>query len=272
MNDRPYTIMWFSAGVSSAVAWKLASAQIDEVLYIHINDQEDDTLRFVREVSEWVGKPVKILQHHEFKSVDEVCRKHRYMSGVAGARCTLTLKKEVRERWERENIDKYPFRYVWGFDAGEQRRIDKIGEMNPEFKHLFPLADARMHKQEVHQVLKASGIKRPRMYELGFLNNNCMGCTKAQSPAYWNLTRKHFPDVFESRRALADELGVKLVKMTIDGVPTRISLSDLDPEAGKGMEPIVDECGILCTAMDLNAQEHRQGTQTGDSVGCGGGS
>jgi predicted glycosyltransferase len=55
MIKTPYTVMWFSAGVSSAVAWKLASDQIDEVCYIHIDDQEPDTIRFVQEVSKWVG-------------------------------------------------------------------------------------------------------------------------------------------------------------------------------------------------------------------------
>jgi hypothetical protein len=41
------TVAWFSAGVSSAVATKLAIDQIDRVIYMHIDDQEEDTLRFV---------------------------------------------------------------------------------------------------------------------------------------------------------------------------------------------------------------------------------
>jgi 3'-phosphoadenosine 5'-phosphosulfate sulfotransferase (PAPS reductase)/FAD synthetase len=242
-----YTVMWFSAGVSSAVAWKLAADQIDAVFYIHIDDQEPDTLRFVQEVSQWVGTPVTILQHEKYKTVDEVCRKERYMSGIAGARCTLTLKKEVREKWERQNADKYPFQYVMGYDAGETLRMNRVKEMNPEFQYLFPLADAKMHKEEVHQVLKASGIKRPRMYKLGYQNNNCIGCIKAQSPSYWNKIRVDFPEVFKIRAELSDELGVRLVKVGDD----RVSLFDLDPNLGKGLEPICDECGLLCTPMIL---------------------
>jgi 3'-phosphoadenosine 5'-phosphosulfate sulfotransferase (PAPS reductase)/FAD synthetase len=256
--NKPYTICWFSAGVSSAVACKLAIEEIDEVLYIHIDDQHDDTLRFVKDVEAWIGKPITILQHDEHKTVDSVCRKNRYMSGVAGARCTMTLKKQVREVWERENANRYPFRYVWGFDTGEVDRIDRVIETQPEFTHLFPLLDAKMHKQEVHETLKASGIKRPKMYELGYQNNNCIGCIKSQSPAYWNKIRVDFPEYFEARRSLADELGVKLVKLTQDGESVRISLSELDPEEGKGLEPIVDECGILCGIMNLNNQQSRK--------------
>ena len=43
------TVSWFSAGVSSAVATKLAIGQIDKVFYIHVDDQHPDTLRFVKE-------------------------------------------------------------------------------------------------------------------------------------------------------------------------------------------------------------------------------
>ena len=55
-------VSWFSAGVSSAVATRLAIKAIDQVLYIHIDDQHPDTLRFVRECEAWFGKPITIMQ------------------------------------------------------------------------------------------------------------------------------------------------------------------------------------------------------------------
>ena len=243
--SRPYTIMWFSAGVSSAVAAKLAISKIDEVLYIHIDDQHKDTLRFVKDVDAWIGKPIQVLQHIKMHSVGQVCRENKYIAGVSGARCTLTLKKQVREMWERDNAHKYPFRYVWGFDAGEQRRIDRVLETMPEFTHLFPLADAKMHKEEVHQVLKASGIKRPAMYDLGYRNNNCVGCVKG-GMGYWNKIRLDFPDVFADRAKMEREVGASC----INGV----YLDELDPDAGRDQGPIVDDCGILCGVMNINKE------------------
>jgi len=248
----PYTVMWFSAGASSAVAAKLAVDEIDEILYIHIDDQHSDTLRFLKECEEWIGKPIQILQHNEYKTVDALNEKTRFMSSVHGAKCTGVLKKKVREDWERANADKYPFRYVWGFDAGEQLRIDRVVSTQPEFTHLFPLRDKRIHKIEVHQILKASGISRPEMYHLGFRNNNCIGCLKSSSPAYWNLIRKHFPDIFEIRRQREEDLGCKLLERTESGEKVRFTLTDLDPSEGAGMPPIVEDCGILCEVMSLN--------------------
>lgn len=44
------TVSWFSAGVSSAVATKLANP--DRIIYIHIDDQHPDSMRFVNECAE----------------------------------------------------------------------------------------------------------------------------------------------------------------------------------------------------------------------------
>jgi 3'-phosphoadenosine 5'-phosphosulfate sulfotransferase (PAPS reductase)/FAD synthetase len=176
--NKPYTIMWFSAGVSSAVAAKMAGSDIDEVLYIHIDDQHEDTLRFVKDVEPWINRPIQVLRSDKYASVRESCVKNSFINGPWGAKCTGTLKKAVREKWERENADKYPFRYVWGFDWNERNRADRVVETQPEFSHLFPLIDGKVSKEEAHQILYASGIKRPAMYDLGYNNNNCIGCVK----------------------------------------------------------------------------------------------
>ena len=53
------------------------------------------------------------------------------------------------------------------------------------------------------------------MYGLGFQNNNCIGCVKATSPAYWARVRRYFPEVFDRRARQSREYGARLVR--IDG-------------------------------------------------------
>jgi hypothetical protein len=53
----------------------------------------------------------------------------------------------------------------------------------------------------------------PLIYSLGYPNANCIGCVKSQSPTYWNLVRKTFPDVFEERAIQSRRIGCKLVKL-----------------------------------------------------------
>ena len=142
-------VSWFSAGVSSAVATRLANP--DRIIYIHIDDQHPDTLRFVKDCGAWFGKPVEILQS-PYKCVEDACRGVAWINGVGGAACTRLLKKRVRKEWEIDNPGRHT--YVWGFDANERDRADRIIEAMPDFDHLFPILDRT--KAEVHGMLEAA--------------------------------------------------------------------------------------------------------------------
>ncbi len=240
-----HSVSWFSAGVSSAVATRLAIDTIDQVFYIHIDDQHPDTLRFVRECEAWFGKPITILQS-PYRTVETAVKQaggRGWINGVGGAACTRWLKKRVRKEWEQEHADLFPLRYVWGIDAGEAPRADRIRNTMIEFDHAFPLIQRGIGKAEAHEILRASGIRRPAMYELGYHNNNCIGCVKG-GKGYWNKIRVDFPDVFAARAKLEREVGASC----INGV----FLDELAPEAGRHQGPICDECGILCGVQALS--------------------
>ena len=131
-------------------------------------------------------------------------------------------------------------------DASERKRAERLHETMPNQEHLFPLIERKMHKQEAHQILNASGIKRPLMYELGYPNNNCIGCVKG-GKGYWNKIRLDFPEVFAARSAMERAIGASCINGTF--------LDELDPEAGRSQKIIVDDCGILCEAMQLTEVE-----------------
>lgn len=238
------TVSWFSAGVSSAVATKLAIDQIDRIIYIHIDDQHPDTLRFVCDCQAWFGKPIEILQS-PLRTVEAACLSaggRGYINGVGGAACTKALKRLVRKRWEYELPVGTEVRYVWGMDANEGHRLANLEETNPHAEHFGPLVSLGLSKQDVHNILTASGVKRPAMYDLGYLNNNCLGCPKG-GMAYWNKIRVDFPEVFKARAEMERKVGASC----INGV----YLDELDPSRGRGKPPIVPECGAMCGGMAL---------------------
>lgn len=238
-----YTVSWFSAGVSSAVATKLAINEIDEIIYTHIDDQHPDTMRFVKDCEKWFGKEVTIIQS-PYKTVENVCLSHRFINGPHGAVCTRLLKKRVRIEWEMDNEDNGKIRYVWGMDCSkrEKKRAENLIELMPQQEHIFPLIEKNIGKQEAHEILFASGIKRPQMYELGYRNNNCLGCTKG-GMGYWNKIRRDFPDVFKKRAEMERLIGASC----INGV----FLDELDPSCGNEDDEINDDCGIMCELMRL---------------------
>lgn len=85
-------------------------------------------------------------------------------------------------------------------------------------------------------------FSRPRMYELGYPNNNCIGCVKG-GMGYWNRIRKDFPEVFERRAQLERLVGYSILKES-DGTP--LYLDELVPNRGDMNTEIFPDCGIMC--------------------------
>lgn len=79
------------------------------------------------------------------------------------------------------------------------------------------------------------------MYDLGYPNNNCIGCVKG-GMWYWNKIRKDFPEVFKRRAKQEREIG----HSCINGV----YLDELDPDRGKESEEILQDCSIMCLLLD----------------------
>ena len=177
----------------------------------------------------------------KYKDVNGVLLANRYVNGVYGAPCTKILKKRVRKEWEHENKDK-DITYFWGMDSKETNRAERIEETMKEYKHRFPLIEKKIGKKEAHQIINASGIKRPKMYELGYYNNNCIGCVKG-GKGYWNKIRIDFPEVFKLRSEMEREIGATCIK--------GVYLDELKEEDGRNQKPIVDDCGLFCQFMAL---------------------
>jgi len=244
------TVAWFSAGVSSAVATKLMVEQVDKIIYQHIDDMEEDTMRFVRDCETWFGKPIEIRQS-PYKSVENACLAMSFVNSSRGASCTRLLKRRDRKEWEAEHRFFNTFRYVWGMDESkrERGRAERIRNDMREDEHVFPLQERGLTKADAHGILREAGIRRPRMYDLGFPNSNCRGCLKG-GMGYWNLVRKLWPDeVYWPRARLERKVGGSC----INGV----YLDELDPVAGRDCQIIVPECGAMCEALELELRSER---------------
>ena len=228
-------VCWLSAGVSSFIAGYLAG-DVDEWIYIDITDQHQDSLRFIKDCEKVIRKNVTILTS-EYKDVDTACRVGGFINRPqVGAYCTKYLKKRVRKQWEYEHKD-CDITYVWGFDLKEKNRAERTVESNPHAKHEFPLIEKGLSKQDCHAMLENLGIKRPIMYDMGYPNNNCIGCVKG-GMGYWNKIRKYFPEVFERRAKLERDLNCSCIN--------GIFLDELEPNRGNMSMEVFPECSIMC--------------------------
>lgn len=233
-------VCWFSSGCSSFVSGYLTK-DIDKFLYIDIIDQHPDSLRFLHDCEKILGVNIEILRSEQYDSVESVARKFRFLNSPYGAPCTGMLKKAVRKKWESLHKE-YELTYVWGFDCNEIKRAENIKLNFPEFKHEFPLIDNMLNKSDVHAICDRIGIKRPVMYDLGYPNNNCVGCVKG-GKGYWNRIRRDFPEVFKSRSKLERELNCSI----LNGV----FLDELEQDSGRCCE-VFPECSIMCYNVGIS--------------------
>lgn len=235
------TIAWFSSGAASAVMTKLALNEIDDLMVVQCSlgdSEDDDNKRFTKDCEEWFGRQITEISSKEFRSIDDVFEKRKYHSGIAGAPCTSEMKVAPRLNFQLPTD-----LHLWGYtaDADDVRRFERMKSEYPEMNQRAPLIEKGITKEGCFAILDGVGIKRPRVYELGFPNGNCIGCVKATSPNYWALVRHHFPDVFARRAEQSRRFGSRLTRINDE----RIFIDEI-PDDWPMTSPIIPRCDFLC--------------------------
>jgi len=242
-------VSWWSAGVTSAVATKIALdtwGDKVEPYYIEIESAHPDNERFIADCERWYGKKINRLKSPTYKDQFDVIEKTGYVNGPSGARCTLELKKNVRFAFEEsrkgnlfEPSKPIIQHYIMGFEFSP-KEINRALGFRMDFPYpypLFPLIEKKLTKENCHALLNLAGIEEPAMYRLGYNNNNCIGCVKG-GQGYWNKIRVDFPEHF-NRMAKAERVAGH---SCING----IFLDELNPTSGRDVKPIIPDCGMIC--------------------------
>lgn len=234
------TLAWFSSGAASAVMTKLAILENPDVIPVQcdLGDSEDaDNRRFTQDCAAWFGRPVVAIGG-KFSGIDAVFEKRKYHSGIAGAPCTSEMKVAPRLDFQLPSDT-----HLWGYtaDADDVRRFNRMMVEYPEMRQRAPLIERGITKSGCFAILEIAGIKRPRVYDLGFPNGNCIGCVKATSPDYWSLVREKFPDVFARRAEQSRRFGSRLTRINDE----RIFIDEI-PADWPTMDPQVPRCDFLC--------------------------
>ena len=241
-----FIVAWWSAGITSAVACKMALEMYKnvELYYIDINSAHSDNERFRKDCEKWYGKKMKSISSKECKNQFEVIEKTGAVNTPQGAPCTKILKKEVRFELEKLHAislfnDFTILNQVWGFEY-EKKEINRAirhGQQYPNTNPLFPLIEKGLDKNECAGLLINAGIELPEMYKLGYNNNNCIGCVKG-GKGYWNKIRIDFPLTFERMKLLERKVGYSCINGTF--------LDELNPKSGRMSKEIMPSCGIIC--------------------------
>jgi len=234
-------VSWFSAGAASAVATKLALIEGPvSVVYIETGAEHPDNARFVVDCAEWFGVEIETIKSDRYESTWGVWEKRRFLNSPAGALCTAELKRRPRFAYQRGDD-----RQVFGYTAEESSRADRFRHQSPGVDLWTPLIDRGLTKPDCLAMIDRAGIRIPVMYELGYRNNNCIGCVKG-GMGYWNKIRRDFPDVFARMASLERDIGASCIRT--DG--ESVFLDSLDPDRGLSSEEPDMSCSLLCVLAE----------------------
>jgi 3'-phosphoadenosine 5'-phosphosulfate sulfotransferase (PAPS reductase)/FAD synthetase len=231
----PRVISWFSCGAASAYATYLAAKKYDdlEIIYCRVRQEHESNMEFLREFERKTNLHIKIIENEQFAGdIFNIFRKRKFIKSPKGAPCTMILKKDMRKKYQRPDDIQ-----IFGFPVEESERAYDLLDSEPNLKIDHILIDAEITKADCKQWLLDRGFELPLMYQLGYANNNCVGCVKG-GMGYWNAIRVDFPEAFNKMALLEREIGHSVCKQSY--------LDELDPNRGDFKRDMPSACGFLC--------------------------
>lgn len=261
-------ITWWSGGVTSAVACKIAidlyGIENVRLIFIDTFNEDQDTYRFKDDCEKWYGKEIETITAigDIYKSIRDVWFKYLSLNTAHGAICSSELKRAVRLSWEKEN--RYTHQ-VFGFDIDEPKRAKSLAKNYPKAKAVFTLLLFGHTKKDCIDLLIGAKIDIPITYKYGFLNNNCFetGCVQG-GIGYWQKMQREFINKFDEMAYVEHELTnlkgepVTMLKDQSKGGglvflkphPDYPKIKDISMMKGREPKPLF-ECNGFCGVNDL---------------------
>ncbi len=271
INKYNPVVAWFSGGITSAVTCYLCiqwfGVENVRVVFIDTKNEDADTYRFLKDCEEWYGLRIESITS-KYKRIEDVWFKFLSLNVASGAICSTELKRLVREEWQKKNRYSYQ---AFGFDLNETNRAIALKLNHPDTKPIFPLIIDLTNKKGCFKYLPTGlfEIKPPRVYKLGYLNNNCFrtGCVQG-GIGYWQKIQREDPDKFDYMANIEHELTnlrgepVTMLKDQSKGGglvflkphPKYPNIKDISMLKGREPQPLF-ECNGLCGINDLKRSE-----------------
>lgn len=186
-------LVMFSGGVCSWAAAKRVAEQHGTenmvLLFADTKMEDEDLYRFLHEAAKNVGAPLVIIS--DGRTPWELMDDHNSFANTRMDFCSRTLKRELLDKWRNQHCTVETTTIYLGLSWDEGHRVHRVKQLCKPWNYQAPMADRPwVSKDMMFEMLKNNGIKKPRLYELGFPHNNCGGfCVKAGQAHFAHLLR-----------------------------------------------------------------------------------
>lgn len=187
-------IVNFSGGIGS---WATAKRVVERygsqdvtLLFADTNMEDEDLYRFLDEAVSNIG--AKLVRLADGRHVWELFLDQHCIGNGKVDLCSSKLKRNLLDKWRKENCDPSDTTVYIGIDWTEEHRLLNCQRNSAPWKFEAPMCNApHMSKKQMLEWLEREGISPPRLYAMGFPHNNCGGfCVKAGQAQFANLLLK----------------------------------------------------------------------------------
>jgi 3'-phosphoadenosine 5'-phosphosulfate sulfotransferase (PAPS reductase)/FAD synthetase len=251
------TIVALSGGLASAWCANYAIEKWGrEKVVLYFNDtkwEDQDLYRFLEDLEDYFK--VKIVKDSDGRNPEEVFNEEHLMGNSRIAICSRILKAQRLQQFY-QNGDVLAF----GIDKTEEHRAVRIRQVyadvaikkKKDCTLVFPLINENIEKWKVRDWLNSTGIRQPRLYDLGFAHNNCAGGCVRAGKKHWNHLLKNLPEVYADRERMETEFRFSypnatiLKNETLEDFRIRMTETVVQPDLWTEEDKAVVECVGIC--------------------------
>lgn len=208
-----HVVMYSGGACSWATAMRVKERHVGEKIVLLFADtkmEDEDLYRFLEDSREQLG--LELVRIAEGRTPWEVMRDKHVIANSRIDPCSEILKRKFLDRWQQANCDQATTVLHFGLDWTELHRLRRLRAAKHPWRCEAYLTKAPyLSKREMLAWMRQTGLRPPRLYELGFAHNNCGGfCVKAGQAHFANLL-KQLPERYafheEQERALRKVVG-----------------------------------------------------------------
>lgn len=230
------------------------------LLFADTQMEDEDLYRFLDEAVQEMG--VQAIRIADGRTPWQVFHDERYLGNSRIDPCSRILKRHLCFRWLKQTMKPEETVVYLGLDWTEMHRYERAQSYWHPWKIRAPLCEEPyVSKLEQLDALKQTGIRVPRLYEMGFPHNNCGGfCVKA-GLAHFRLLFQTMPDRYlfherqeeQLRRALNKDVAILRRKKEGKTIPLTLRQwrIEMQQTSSRPLTPAEEEWGGCGCFTDL---------------------
>lgn len=196
------------------------------------------------------------------RDVWTVFQDKRFIGNSRIAPCSHILKQEAAAKWVKKHYTPFQCTMYLGIDWTEIHRTTAPLKNWAPYRVAFPMCEEPyVTKPEMLDELSRTGIKPPRLYEMGFAHNNCGGfCVRAGQGHFANLLKK-LPERYAYHEQKEEEMrqflgkDVSILKRVRGGIRENLTLRQLREDIENKREvDMLDIGGCGCFVQDEDGE------------------